>query len=341
MNQGYNLKDLEDMKKKAVPCPKLCELYYNFGSGRNVTVTNSKKWVAVEPVGPAFKGAFDYQGVGSLTVSKIKLFSPSLNKYNNVKQAAELIIESSGGGQNIIFYIPIKQVADSISKTFLSLWVSSWVNTLSNNAGEKATSGELFSLNDIIPRSGFFVTDGPAVTMTDLKAKNIFFEKPLALRESQLKKLRKLIIDTEVLTSELKADKNFSISYNKVGTNFGPGKLKKGLNQEIKCVPIVEGDGGPIEGDGVAEAAAANAAAAAADTPTKSSFQKWWEDPKNLPMVIMILAILPLIGLIWVFKKWGIPYIKNWRANKAAKNESGSSQEGGNKSRRRSRRRKR
>ena len=339
MNQGYNLKDLEDMKKKAVPCPKLCELYYNFGSGKNVTVTNSKNWVAVEPVGPAFQGAFDYQGVGSLTVSKIKLFSPSLNKYNNAKQAAELIIESSGGDKNIIFYIPIKQVADSISKTFLSLWVSSWVNTLSNNAGEKATSGELFSLNDIIPRSGFFVTDGPAVTMTDLKAKNIFFEKPMALREAQLKKLRRLIADTEVLTSELKADKNFSISYNKVGTSFGPGKLKKGLNQEIKCVPIVEGDGGPIEGDGVAEAAAANAAAAEAEEPSKSAFQKWWEDENNAPIIIAIISIIPTGFVLYMFWKKGIPMIKSYRARKAAAAAAAKqgAAVGGNKSRRRKR----
>ena len=154
MNNGYNLKDLEDIKKKAVPCPKLCELYYNFGTSTVVKVTNfQRKYVKVDTTTPGFKGTFDYQGIGSLTVTDIKLFSPSLNKYNNQQKAAELIIQSTGGGKNTIFYIPIKDVENSYAKTFFSLWVSGWINELSSRGGETTTSSTEFSLNDIIPRS--------------------------------------------------------------------------------------------------------------------------------------------------------------------------------------------
>jgi len=330
---GYNLKDIDSIKQKAVPCPALCELYYNFGQSNNCVIRNKTNYLVISPGSDAIRGNFEYQGVGQLDIKWIHLYSPSVNKYDNSRKAAEIIITTSGAdGTTITLCIPVESKSNSLSSGSIS-WFNSWVSNVPNKGNVSNFDINGFSLNKLIPQSGYFIKEGSMPMIGNPKAKNLFFINPLSIRHSQVTRLRQVLNDKySGGTIEIKADQN--VSYNKLGTTGGPGKLKKGPSQTIKCTPIIDGQGGNIPGDGVVMGAGAAGDAANTTQEGVTKTKGWWES-LDVGYKILIIAALPVIILIYVLHKYVRPAFIAYMKNRKKKKEG--EQAGGKKSRRRSR----
>ncbi len=325
------------IKSKAVPCPALCELYYNFGNSNKCVIRNKSSYLVISPGSDAIRGNFEYQGVGDLNVKGIRLYSPSVNKYNNARAAAEIFITATGGNNAVLtFCIPIDTVSASISSKSVS-WFNNWVDTAPNKGGTQGFDINGFSLNHLIPQSGYIIKEGSIPFIGNPKAKNLFFTNSLKAHASHITKIRKIINDAGYSGwTEIPA--NQSVSYNKLGTTSGPGRLRKGPAQTIKCTPIFDGGGGNLPGDTLDANEKAAAAAGGATMDAVNKGRSYWD---SLPIgyKILIIAALPAILLIWAFIKFGYPAIKAFF--KSMHKDPPPQQGGSKKSRRRRKKRKR
>jgi hypothetical protein len=342
MSVTWNLKNIGNIEKDGVPCSDLCELYYNFGKSSRCFIRHRSKYLEISSGSNAISGNFEFKSVGELNVKKIRLYSPSINKYDNgngvgEQKAAEILIHAYGNGTNVIFCMPITSTT-STNNTIIS-WISNWIDLPPTNNQLKEYSINNFSLNNLIPRSSYAIKDGANIFVTDVKSKNIFFTKPLIVLTSQIEKLRRIINDPGIsIWTEIPGDKN--VSFNKVGTTFGAGKLKKGA-QTIQCTPIFDDGGGAIPGDDIdptADPIEANKAAAAAAAKAGGWMDKW----NNIDPTVrgIIIAVILILFLGWIFGKYGWPIIQPMLAARAAKKAADATTVGGGKSRRRRRSRK-
>lgn len=337
MSVTWNLKNIANIEKDGVPCSNLCELYYNFGKSNRCFIRHTPNHLVISSGSSAISGNFEFKSVGELNVKKIRLYSPSINKYDNgngvgVQKEAEILIHAYGNGTNVVFCIPITSTT-STNNTIIS-WITNWIDLPPTNNQLKEYSINNFSLNNLIPQSSYAIKDGANIFVTDVKSKNIFFTKPLTVLTSQITKLRKIINDPGISSwTEILGDKN--VSFNKVGTTFGPGKLKKG-EQTIQCTPIFDDTGGAIDGDGI-DAAANQAGAASAAVAGKSYtlVDKWNKLDPAIRGTIIGVVVAIVLGAS--FAKWGWPIVKKMLEARSAKKAAAAVAVGGGKSRRRRR----
>ena len=104
-------------------------------------------------------------------IHKIRLFKPSLNRYDNIdKVKAELIIEhrSQKGNGSLSVCIPISsQSGDNINED--SKWLSKIIKEAPTKNGTKVNINGSFSLNKLIPRSEYIVLEKATGTWMDNK----------------------------------------------------------------------------------------------------------------------------------------------------------------------------
>lgn len=141
-------------------CELKCE--YNFDyKDSNTVVTNAGNYLKLSydlSSGPQVKyNAADY------SPREIRLYSPSIHKYQGQPADAELVIVHSSGNKNLIVSVPItKSRTASRTAKFLDL-VANNVANFASKSGETASLGNaVWNLNDWVPEKPYFSYSGSA-----------------------------------------------------------------------------------------------------------------------------------------------------------------------------------
>ena len=177
-----------------------CKFEYNYTGNSKCTVTNKNNYLEIK----GCTNGFASFGGNELQVQDVRLYSPSLHRFNGSKTDAECIIQySSFGGDNILVCMPVKKDdAASSSKKFFEFL---------NNAPQKGDVTDInmvgFTIGNILNTIPYYYYSGSFPYKTGNECSNrrnvkiLVFDQEKAgaanITESQLTKLRKLIDSTE------------------------------------------------------------------------------------------------------------------------------------------------
>lgn len=167
----------EEIKNTKFKYCEGCKFEYNYILG-NLSVIKQSNYLEIKTdTGDQYEIKSDLLGKGEESkgkIHKIRLFKPSLNRYDNIDDvAAELIIEhkSDKGNGSLSICIPItSQAGENLNED--SKWLSTIINRASSrNNNEQKINGS-FSLNKLIPRSEYVVLEKTTGTWMDNKNGN-------------------------------------------------------------------------------------------------------------------------------------------------------------------------
>ena len=286
-------------------CDAVCNFSYDYGNSS--CSTENKKWY-VKVNGGNGDNKVSITGLGDLDVISIKLFKPSLNKYDGQNMDGELIIEHLSGtkGANLFVCIPLKGTNGENASV---RWFRKFVKTIPTNynSGSKCSSTNVvdFTLNDVIPKGPYFYVEN--VTMREGRTTNedrvIMFDSRVATRigAKELKALSNIIKPIHEKNWPVQsASKN--VFYNRKGTEKGPGitGTKAGDSNNMTCYPVNEA-GEKIEMEVKGKIG-------------MGMLEKWsgyvGTDGKKidvlktiLPFIVIIASIIFVFACLWLYKK--------------------------------------
>lgn len=223
--------------KSVYPCDLKCA--YNFAYGNSsCNIKNEQNYISLSYDKNRDAKSITFNTL-KLYVQEVRLYCPSLHKYQGQQAAAELLIIHGGDGANLIVSVPL--VAGSkISKggALLNGIIEQGVPRITN-LGESASLGiDNYNLDHIVPSRPFFSYTGtlPYPPCTG-KYNYIVFDKVNAINIStnSLKQLKKII---SPYSAAIRDTEPF---YNKLGPN-----VEGGGDSEIyiECKPT--GDDGEV-----------------------------------------------------------------------------------------------
>ena len=276
------------------PCKEKCEFYYDYGNS-SCSVVNQSTYLDIK----CFNGINSVSSglTGSLYVTSVRLYRPSLNTYDGFKADAELIITHSGGGKNFYVCVP---VISSEKESSSAKWFS---QIIPYSPSEKGGSGKSvnvsnFSLNSVVPLAPFFIYEGGTFdwgcSSSDIM---IIFNKNKAIniKNSNYKTLVTLISKHSY---SAQATPSY-LTFNATGTSSGPGKQPGSKSsKQLTCTPIVDQDGNNIEGNKPEDMAWEGEPPVDSEETKKVKALMW----RNIGIVIgIILGILAiwLIGMVF------------------------------------------
>ena len=239
------------------PCDKKCNFVYNYGSS-SCSVTNMHDYLDIQ--------CFDGNNTikmdmlpGNLIPTSVRLYAPSLNTYDGVQAHAELIItHQNPGGRALFVCIPI--ISSEIDSSS-AVWFSKFIKTVPVSIEDKKKSPSVwshpskninvynFTLNDVMPQSGFTVYENGTFDWacgTDNVI--ILFNKSSptsTIKDDDYRTLRSLIVKK---TMSIYSPAS-TLLFNKTGTTGGSGSGGGGsgkTGKEMTCEPITYPDGTPI-----------------------------------------------------------------------------------------------
>ena len=290
------------------PCSTKCNFEYNYGLA-SCSVTNRTTYLDIQ----CFDGNNTIKSdmiSGSLIVTGVRLYAPSLNTYDGFRADAELIITHSGGGRTLYVCIP---VISSVKSGSSAKWFSKVIPSAPTKKGGGATVGvnvNNFTLNDVIPQAAFTIyNDGTFDWNCAQDNVIILFNKNVAVNMKSR--------DYSTLTSIIKAASYAMgtpkyLTFNNIGTTAGPGKKSGGgKGKTMTCKPITYPDGTPITNSGSARMRWVSSGGVA-KTPKVSMTVIYY-------IILAIIAIL-IVGLLG----WGFYYAfrRRSRASNTSANTS-------------------
>ena len=231
------------------PCKAKCNFEYNYGLAR-CSVTNNSTYLDIQCFDGNNTVKCEMIG-GSLIVTSVRLYAPSLNTYDGFHADAELIITHNANGKSLYVCIPVisSEKAGPSAK-----WFSKVVPFSPTKKGGSATvqiNVNNFTLNDVMPQAAFTVFDNGTFDWNCAQDNVlILFHKKVAVNMKSR--------DYRTLTSLIsKASYSMGtpqyLTFNKTGTTAGPGKKSgSGKGKTMTCKPITYPDGTPITGSGKA-----------------------------------------------------------------------------------------
>jgi carbonic anhydrase len=218
-----------DITKKNLKgeCDYKCAYTYNYGSS-NCIATNRGKYISLsydkKTTPPVQYNTKKY------TIADIRLYFPSFHTFSGNQATGELIIMHTPitTGPVLLVCIPI---VDNGSSYFAQSMVNQLIYETIKKApseGEKTSTITDFKLNDIIPKSGYYVYTG-LQPGSSKSADFIVFDayNPIAINSDIAESVKRVIKDSKYLA--LKGGKMF---FNKRGPN-----IAKDNQIYIKCKP--------------------------------------------------------------------------------------------------------
>ena len=246
-----------DIKSTKNTCSLKCYYSYNYSTG-TVNATNKSHYISIKlldsnnPVVKfsSSKGAdtCNKNNVGGdYVVKEVRMYVPSLHKYNGNSADGELFIYHTNitGGSDLLVCIPISRTHGTQENATLQLEsIISEMRNTGNRMGEQSTvKGLKFNLNDFIPKKGFYTY---SATLPYYPCNGcityIVYDKSDAsiyLSNSVLKDIKNMIEKTFVDVNKI--TNRIGYSYNKAGGS------QHGANADdiyIDCSPT--GDDGEI-----------------------------------------------------------------------------------------------
>lgn len=97
----------------------------------------------------------------NMNVDEIRIFKPSLHRYNGIQAKGEIIIKHSGNGKNLLVCIPMKIMNDnSKGSKILDEIMEIAKDKIPNSPDCTTLNVQNFTLNDFIPTSPFYSYQG-------------------------------------------------------------------------------------------------------------------------------------------------------------------------------------
>jgi carbonic anhydrase len=218
------------------PCTLLCDFNHNYGT-YTPNVTNNSNFLSLNYTSPTLKPPVIYNDLG-YNVSEIRIYQPSLHKYNGTHAIGEILIIQGGNGKNLITSIPITEGGknDKGSSQLTTLLEEAAIRIGKEN--ESMTfSGGAFSLDNFIPnRVPYFSYTGtlPYSPCNGKYAYVVFdLQHALNIPSHIVSKLQKIIKPTTVQST---IGNNY-LFYNKDGANSRENNRDQIY---IDCQPVNE-----------------------------------------------------------------------------------------------------
>lgn len=285
------------------PCKEKCDLSYDYGSTTDCSVTNMITYLSVS----AFSGTnnINFSGIGQVTVDSVKLFRPSLNKWDGQKADAEIIITHSGSGKNLYICIPIKV---NESESLSAKWFSQIIPFSPTEKRSGLSIGvQGLTLNDIMPRAGFCVYEGGTFDWgCNTSDTMIIFQlnNAINMKRRDYRTLGTLInrASYNCVTAGGKGVCGAKgLVFNAKGTAGGPGSGGGGGGgggKSMTCVPVIGPDGKNVSNTPSSLPWEGNPAEG---VDTSAAQAKMW---KNIGIVLAVVGGICLMWLLgWAFKK--------------------------------------
>jgi carbonic anhydrase len=217
------------------PCSLLCD--YNHDYGEYVpNVLNKGSYLSLNFAGnlnPVKYNDLKYR------VSEIRLYQPSLHKYDGVNAAGEILIIHGGNGKNLIVSVPIISGASSTKATTqLTELIVEASNRIPNDGESMTYSGGNFSLDNFITNRNPFYSYNGTLLYDPCGGKYAYVVYGIVngvnISTNTLTKFQQIIQNTSVTTTISK--KNY-LFYNKDGANANENKSDEIY---IDCQPVNE-----------------------------------------------------------------------------------------------------
>lgn len=237
--QGSSPINVTETKKT---CSSTCHYSYTYGLS-NLTVENKNDHLSLSYDANTSKVSYN---TANYKVEDIRIYKPSLNKYNNTHYDAELIIHhTSDGANNLLVCVPIQ------SSNRISQASELFKNIIAFAPPKNQTTSinvSNYTLNHFIPRGGYYAYVGnlpyqPCNGTYDI----LLFDPKLAIdmRGDDLSILGTLIERLEPITKNINPNELY---YNKDGT-MKDGSITYDDDIYIKCTALDE-DGNEVVGAG-------------------------------------------------------------------------------------------
>lgn len=219
------------MKSIMGPCVLKCDYNYDYGT-YSPNVTNSSAFLSLNYTGKTNPVKYNDE---QYNAKEIRIYQPSLHKYNNTNADGEILIIHGGPGKNLIVSVPFKTggKTDKGSVQLNTLLEEAALRTPNTRESVTVSSGN-FSLNHFIPdKKGYFSYTGtlPYEACNGSYSYIVYnIEDALNIDIKTLERLKKIIKKTDVTLKEN------NLFYNKNGAN------SKGndSNIYIDCQPVNE-----------------------------------------------------------------------------------------------------
>lgn len=261
------------------PCTLLCDFNHKYGV-YSPTVTNKGSYLSLNYSNPNTKPPVLYNDK-NYNVSEVRIYQPSLHKFNDVNAVGEILIIQGGSGKNLITCIPISEggKTDKGSEQLTSLLEEGSLR-IGNNGESMTYSGGNFSLDNFIPnRVPYFAYTGtlPYSPCNGTYSYVVFdLENALNIPNKMVSKLQKIIEKTTVSST---IGNNY-LFFNKDGAN---SRTKNRDQIYIDCQPVNE--------DG--ELLVNESSSSSSDSSNNESID--WD--KFKPFLYILLAIIIAIGI--------------------------------------------
>jgi carbonic anhydrase len=214
-------------------CSKTCNFEFNYGIS-DLTVINKGTYLKLSYNSKMTN--VSYNGT-QYNVKDIRLYSPSINQYNNQKYNAEIFIHHiSNTGQNLLVCVPIKMSSNnSASHSFFNSIIKFSPTTINS---KKNINVNNYTLNNLVPKGSFYSYVGSLPYDSCNGKYNIILFDPkygLNIDIDDLRILKRIIKENNGSIKEIDSSR---IQYNLEGTQ----KKVEGDDIYIDCNPVDDDD---------------------------------------------------------------------------------------------------
>lgn len=268
-----------DLQK--MTCYEKCFLSVNYGIS-SCTATNSGDHLSLS-YDKDTSTTVQYNQV-NYQVQEVRIYAPSLNKYNGQSYPAEIMIHHiSTTGSNLLLCIPVKSGGASAAATLLH-GIIPYAPTDINTATTINVSD--YTLNHFIPRGPYYSAQGTTPYDTQVGGYQLIFfddSHAISINDADLAILAKIV--TPATVNAVSTPSASQVAYNKKG-HAGSGASDEDIY--IDCQPVqTEGDDEPTPEE--------------VDAASKAALQSTNTGLMTLGGFILgIIGLLGLVGLILV-----------------------------------------
>ena len=222
---------------KAKPCNLKCSYHFNYNNS-SCNVNNKGEYLSFRYDTPSTPPV-EYNN-SHYTVHEVRVYTPSLHKYDGDKADAEIVIVHAGAGKNLLVCVPLSQSNTKSNSSETLKTILKEVKQRAPNHGESVSinmNNPLFNLNSFVPHGIPFYAYKGTIPYPPCNGKYDYVvfdanDYTAGISQPALQALRKILTKNEITTKP----KN-NVYYNKHGNPTGEGKSD---DIYIECNPTGE-----------------------------------------------------------------------------------------------------